>query len=419
MVAHNAIYAQSGGVTAVINATASGVIQTARQHKTTIRNVLAAKNGVVGVLREELIDTSRESDRAIEQLRHVPGGAFGSCRFKLQNTDPKDPVVNRLFEVFKAYDVRYFFYNGGGDSQDTLHKIARLGEQFSYPIQCIGIPKTVDNDLAITDCSPGFGSVAKYIAVSTKEAALDVQSMCDTSTKVFILEVMGRHSGWIAAAGGLAGSSPEEPPHIILFPEVIFDAEKFAEAVKQIVNTHGFCVVVASEGIRLSNGQFVAESSSKDAFGHTQLGGVGAILADSIQRDLGYKVHYAIADYLQRAAGHLVSKVDQEQAFNVGKSAVELAVQGARDVMVVIKRLSNNPYRWSIDTADVSQVANIEKTLPSEYIRDDGYGITEEAREYLLPLVSGESFPVYRDGLPDYQLLKLDFVARKLPEFQV
>ena len=419
MIAHNAIYAQSGGVTAVINATASGVIQTARQHTTKIRNVLAAKNGVVGVLREELIDTSRESDRAIEQLLHVPGGAFGSCRFKLQNTDPTDPVVNRVFDVFKAHDVRYFFYNGGGDSQDTLHKIARLGEQFSYPIQCIGIPKTVDNDLAITDCSPGFGSVAKYIAVSTKEAALDVQSMCDTSTKVFILEVMGRHSGWIAAAGGLAGSGPDEPPHIILFPEVIFEAEKFAEAVKQIVNTYGFCVVVASEGIRLSNGQFVAESSSKDAFGHTQLGGVGATLADSIQRDLGYKVHYAIADYLQRAAGHLVSKVDQEQAFNVGKSAVELAVQGARDVMVVIKRESNNPYRWSIDTADVSQVANIEKTLPSEYIRDDGYGITEEAREYLLPLVSGESFPVYQEGLPEYQRLKLDFVAPKLPEFQV
>lgn len=419
MVAHNAIYAQSGGVTAVINATASGVIQTARQHPTKIRNVLAAKNGVVGVLREELINTSRESDRAIAQLLHVPGGGFGSCRFKLQNTDPKDPVVTRLFEVFKAHDVRYFFYNGGGDSQDTLHKIARLSEHFEYPVQCIGIPKTVDNDLAITDCSPGFGSVAKYIAVSTREAALDVQSMCDTSTKVFILEVMGRHSGWIAAAGGLAGSGPDEPPHIILFPEVTFDAEQFADAVRQTVKTHGFCVVVASEGIRQSDGQFVAESSSKDAFGHTQLGGVGATLAASIQRDLGYKVHYAIADYLQRAAGHLVSKTDQEQAFEVGKSAVELAVQGVQNVMVVIKRLANSPYRWGIDTADVSQIANIEKTLPSEYIRDDGYGITKAAREYLLPLISGESFPVYREGLPDYQRLKLELIAQKLPEYQV
>ena len=419
MCPHNAIYAQSGGVTAVINATASGVIQTARKYPKQICNVFAAKSGVVGVLREELYDTALESASAIKQLLSVPGGAFGSCRFKLKNADLADPTVKRLFAIFKAHDIRYFFYNGGGDSQDTLHKISRLSAQINYPLQCIGIPKTVDNDLAITDCSPGFGSVAKYVAVSTKEAALDVQSMSETSTKVFVLEVMGRHSGWIAAAGGLAASHPDDPPHIILFPEVVFDEVKFVRAVQQAVATHGFCVVVASEGIRRTDGSFVSESSSKDAFGHTQLGGVAAALAALIQQRLSFKVHYAIADYLQRAAGHLVSQVDQEQAFSVGKKAVELAVQGVSDVMVVIKRLANQPYKWTIDTAEVAKIANIEKTLPSSYVRDDGYGITAAAREYLSPLIGGESFPTYKGGLPDYRRLNLELVKKKLPEFNL
>lgn len=415
----NAIYAQSGGVTAVINATACGVIQTCRAHADEINNVLAAHNGIVGILREELFDTSMESNSDIETLRSTPGGAFGSCRFKLENPTTDDAIVSRIFDVFKAHDIGYFFYNGGGDSQDTTNKISTLSKQFGYPLQCIGIPKTVDNDLANTDSCPGFGSVAKYVAIATQEAGLDVRSMCDTSTKVFVLEVMGRHAGWIAASGGLAGKIESDPPHVILFPEIAYDEASFLTKVAETVATYRFCVVVASEGVRDTSGKFLSDSGQRDSFGHIQLGGVAQKLAQIVTQKLGFKVHYAIADYLQRSARHIASQTDVDQAYEVGKAAVEAVLAGKSEQMVTINRLQDNPYRWEVSTTPIRGVANKERQLPRSYITDDGFGITASARQYLEPLIQGEAFPSFTAGLPHYVQLNNQFVSRKLPEFDV
>ena len=414
----NAIYAQSGGVTAVINVTACAVIQTAGKFPAKIDNVLAAKNGIVGVLNEELYDTSKEAKNAIEGLRNLPGGAFGSCRFKLPEVDIRNPIAKRLFDVFEAHNVGFFFYNGGGDSQDTCNKVEELSKLFDYPIQCIGIPKTVDNDLPLTDTCPGFGSVAKYVAISTKEAALDVQSMSETSTKVFILEVMGRHAGWIAAASGLASQSEEAPPHIILFPEIAFDRERFLERVAEVVKNHGFCVIVASEGARTVSGEFLADAGKSDAFGHVQLGGVGTTLARMVGDELGLKYHFAVADYLQRSARHIASKTDVDQAYAVGRAAIEAAVRGESGVMVLLNRLSDSPYRWTTDTTSIQEVANVEHKVPRSYITTSGFGITPLARQYLEPLIQGESFPMYERGLPVFVQLKNQLVRKKLPAYK-
>lgn len=419
MIKRNAIYAQSGGVTAVINATAAGVIETAREYPKAIGRVLAGRNGVLGVLREDLIDTRRESKKAVETLRQTPGGAFGSCRYKLKNAEANDPDIRRLFDVFDAHNVGYFFYNGGGDSQDTANKISEIGDELGYPIQCIGIPKTVDNDLAKTDTCPGFGSVAKYVAVSTKEAALDIASMAETSTKVFILEVMGRHAGWIAASGGLAGDSRREAPHIILFPEVTFSRTRFINEVARVVKRVGYCVVVASEGIRDESGEFLSATGGKDAFGHSQLGGVGSILADIVNQDLGLKYHYGVADYLQRSARHIASGIDVEQAYAVGAAAVKFAVAGEDGIMVSIQRTKDWPYRWKIGKVPLRNVANIERKMPKAYITKDGFGITKKARDYLKPLIQGEAYPSYRHGMPQYVELKNEPVAKKLPKYEV
>jgi 6-phosphofructokinase 1 len=414
----NAFYAQSGGVTAVINASACGVIETARQHRDRIGKVYAGRNGIVGALREELIDTSRESARTIAALRHTPGGAFGSCRYKLKSFDENRREFERLIDVFRAHDIRYFFYNGGGDSQDTAHKVSRFSSAVSFPITCIGVPKTVDNDLPLTDCCPGFGSVAKYVAVSTREAGLDVASMYDSSTKVFVLEVMGRHAGWIAAAAGLAATEPGDPPHIILLPEVPFDRERFLARVRETVEKGGYCVVVVSEGAHYADGRFLADAGSKDAFGHTQLGGVAPLLADMVRSELGYKYHWAVADYLQRAARHIASATDVEQAYAVGKAAVELALAGRNAVMPTIVRKSDEPYRWEIGEAPLAKVANVERKMPKSYISRDGFGITAAARRYLAPLIEGEDYPPYEAGLPRYARPKNELVKKKLPEFR-
>jgi 6-phosphofructokinase 1 len=417
MTRRNAFYAQSGGVTAVINATACGVIQTARRHRARIGTVFAGRNGILGALKEELVDTSAETPQAIAALRHTPSGAFGSCRHKLKDfaADPRE--YERLIAVFAAHDIGYFFYNGGGDSQDTAHKVAAAGEKLGYPITCIGIPKTVDNDLPFTDTCPGFGSVAKYVAVSTREAALDVASMCESSTKVFILEVMGRHAGWIAAAAGLAQQDGKGPPHAILFPEIAFDRERFLAKVKASVERDGYCVVVVSEGARYPDGTFLAEAGTKDAFGHTQLGGVAPTIAAMVKEALGFKFHWAVADYLQRAARHVASATDVAQAYAVGEAAVELALAGRSGVMPIIVRKSSKPYRWAIGTAPLGRIANVEKTVPRSFITKDGFGITTRARTYLAPLIAGEDYPPYRDGLPRYASLRMKLAKKRLPPF--
>jgi len=410
----NAFYAQSGGVTAVINASAAGVIETARKHKNRIGKVFAGRHGIIGALAEDLIDTGRESAAAIRALKHTPSGAFGSCRYKLKGLEESRAEYERLIEVFRAHDIGYFFYNGGGDSADTCLKVSQLSEKLGYPLQAIHVPKTVDNDLPITDVCPGFGSVAKYVAVSLREASFDVASMAKTSTKVFVLEVMGRHAGWIAAAGGLAADKTHPIPIVILFPEVTFDREKFLAAVKEKVQQHGYCSVVVSEGVKGPDGKFLSDQGLRDAFGHAQLGGAAPVIASMVKEGLNMKFHWAVADYLQRAARHIASKTDVDQAYAVGKAAVEFALKGHNAVMPSIVRTSNKPYRWKIGMAPLAEVANREKMMPREFISADGLGITEACRRYLAPLIGGEAYPPFKDGLPDYALLKNVAVKRRL-----
>ena len=413
----NAFYAQSGGVTAVINATACGVIETARRNADRIGTVFAGKNGILGALHEELIDTGSLSDAEVARLRHTPGGAFGSCRYKLAALDDDEKEYRRLIDVFRAHDIRYFFYNGGGDSQDTANKVSLLGDRLGHPVNCIGIPKTVDNDLPLTDTCPGFGSVAKYVAVSVREAALDVASMCETSTKVFILEVMGRHAGWIAAAGGLAKTGRDGAPHLIVLPEVPFDEARFLEKTRDAVDRVGYCVIVVSEGARYPDGRFLSDSGRTDAFGHAQLGGVAPMLAELVRSRLGYKFHWAVADYLQRAARHVASATDVEQAYAVGRHAVELALAGKDSVMATIVRTSDAPYRWELGDAPLTRVANVERKMPRSFISRDGFGITAAARRYLEPLIAGEDYPPYAAGLPDYAVFAATTVPKKLAAF--
>jgi 6-phosphofructokinase len=414
MAGNNLFYAQSGGATAVINASACGVIETARQHSDRLGKVFVGRNGILGALREELVDTSQETTEAIAGLRYTPSSAFGSCRYKLKSLEENRVEYERLIEVFQAHEIGYFFYNGGGDSQDTSHKVAQIAQKMGYPLICIGIPKTVDNDLPFTDNCPGFGSVAKYVAISILEAGLDVAGMASTSTKVFIMEVMGRHTGWIAASAGLAGDQEHLPPHIILFPEVAFNPETFLRRVDDCVKTYGYCVIAVSEGVRDKEGKFLSDSGLRDAFGHAQLGGVAPTIAQLIKSSLGYKYHWAVADYLQRAARHIASKTDVEQAYALGQAAVEHALKGTHGVMLTLERTSDTPYQWQIGTAPLEKVANVEKGLPPEFISQNGMHITAACRRYLQPLIMGEDYPPYRHGIPDYVRLKNTLIDKKL-----
>ncbi len=413
----NALYAQSGGVTSVINASAAGIIETARKYNDQISTVFAAENGILGALRERLFDTSIESDSAIQLLSQTPGGAFGSCRYKLKDIDKQAAEYRRLFEVFEAHDIGYFFYNGGNDSADTCLKIAKMAEQLKYPLAAVHVPKTIDNDLPITHCCPGFGSVAKYVAVSTMEATCDVASMAESSTKVFIMEVMGRHAGWIAGSASVMANSDNDAPHIILLPEVAFDKERFLAKVNACVKAVGYCVVVASEGVQYADRRFLADSDTVDAFGHKQLGGVAPILAAMIKDNLGYKYHWAVLDYLQRSARHLASQVDLDMAYSVGVKAVEYALSGLNAVMPAITVNTNQPFTWDIEAVPLEQVANVEKMLPQEYIREDGMGITEQGKQYFSALIQGEANCQYSNGLPVYTNLQLQRIAKKLPHF--
>ncbi|MDG2019403.1 MAG: 6-phosphofructokinase [SAR86 cluster bacterium] len=418
MKAKNAIYAQSGGVTSVINATAGGVIEAARKSKH-INKLFAGKNGIRGLLREEIIDTSIEDFVEIKKLQHTPGGIFGSCRHKLEDPYRNKKEYERLIEVFRAHDIGYFFYNGGGDSQDTTNKISQFTIDAGFPVQCIGIPKTVDNDLPYTDNCPGFGSVAKYVATSVREASLDVQSMSESSTKVFIMEVMGRHAGWIAASSALAQDKNNSAPHIVLLPEVPFYKAKFLKKVKDTVRDNGFCVIVVSEGARFKNGKFISDAGTVDSFGHKQLGGVAPTIAGMIKDNLGYKYHWAVSDYLQRAARHISSKTDLDQAYEVGKAAVRFALSGENAIMPVVKRIASKPYAWEIDKVKLSKVANVEKKLPQKFITKDGFGVTEACKNYLRPLIQGEAYPPYKDGVIETASLKNRLVKKKLKTFKV
>lgn len=412
----NAFYAQSGGVTPVINASACGVIETAAQYKDLIGKVYAGRNGIVGALREDLIDTSKESKKAIRGLMTTPAGAFGSCRYKLRSLEENRAEYERLIAVFKAHNIRYFFYNGGGDSADTCLKVSQLSKKMGYPLQAIHVPKTIDNDLPVTDNSPGFASVAKYVAISTREAAFDVASMCDTSTKVFILEVMGRHAGWIAGASCLAATAGSEAPHVILFPEVPFQEQGFLDRVRKSVARCGYCVVVASEGVQTADGRFLSDSGVRDAFGHAQLGGVAPTLAGIIQSKLGFKYHWAVSDYLQRAARHIASQTDVDQAYAVGAEAVRLAAAGKNAVMPTIIRRPGAKYRWQIGETALTRIANREKKMPRKYISRDGFGVSAAGRAYFEPLIQGEAYPQYKDGMPVYTELRNVPVAKRLPE---
>jgi len=414
MAKKNAFYAQSGGVTAVINASACGVIEACREHRDKIGTLYAGQNGIIGALQENLIDTSKETSTSVRALKHTPGGAFGSCRYKMKDLSESTVEYERLIEVFKAHNIGYFFYNGGGDSADTCLKVSQISAKMGYPIQAIHIPKTIDNDLPFTDCSPGFGSVAKYVAVSTKEASLDIASLAASSTKIFILEVMGRHAGWIAASGGLAASEAGDAPHIIVFPEIPFVREEFISKVQQTVAEKGFCVVVASEGASYADGALISGSLNKDAFGHQQLGGVAPTLASMVKHSLGYKYHYALADYLQRSARHVASKTDVEQAYAVGRAAVDKAVAGKSGIMVTIERGQGKKFSWSLGEASLAKVANVEKKMPRSFITKDGFGITQKARDYLQPLIMGEDYPPYKDGIPQYPKLKKVLAPKKL-----
>lgn len=415
----NLLYAQSGGVTSVINASAAGVIEAARSYNQRIGRTFAARNGIIGVLREDLIDTDLESKTAIAGLKHTPGGAFGSCRFKLKGFTEARLQYERLMAVFAAHDIGYFLYNGGNDSADTALKVSEIADKLGYPLTCVAVPKTIDNDLAVTDNCPGFGSVAKYVATSVLEASLDVESMCESSTKVFVLEVMGRHAGWIAAAAGLAQRPEYDLPLVILFPEIAFDQAAFLARVAREVSVHGYCTVVVSEGVQDADGKFLSEAGGKDAFGHSQLGGSAPLIAQLVTRELKLKHHWAVADYLQRSARHLSAKTDVEQAYSVGRVAVDLAIEGRNATMPVIERLDNDPYRWQVGVAELKRVANKEKKMPRKFISKDGFGITAACRQYLQPLTIGEAPPPYRDGIPDYvRLLRLS-VERKLPAFDI
>ena len=414
MVGKNAFYAQSGGVSAVINASACGALETARQHPQQIGKVYAGRNGIIGALTEDLIDTSLEPEAAIAALKHTPGAAFGSCRYRLGSINEDRAQYQRLIEVFRAHDIGFFFYNGGGDSQDTAYKVSQLGAELLYPILCVGIPKTIDNDLPITDCSPGFGSVAKYVATSLREAALDVAAMSRTSTKVFTLEVMGRHAGWTTAACALAAEHEGDAPHILLLPEIVFDEERFLAKVEEALERYDYCVIAVSEGVKGPDGEFLSASGSKDSFGHAQLGGVAPVITNMISTKLGCRCHWAVPDYLLRSARHIASETDLQQAYAVGRAAVEFAIAGQNAVMPAIRRLSDAPYRWDIIAAPLSEVANQEKLLPPDFIRADGFGITDAARRYLAPLIIGEAYPPFKNGLPDYVKLQNIAAPRKL-----
>lgn len=417
----NVIYAQAGGVSAVINASAAGVIEMVRRHPETFGKIYAAVNGIVGVLEEKLIDSTRMTEDELDRLKVQPGAAFHACRFDLDTVDENPGQYERVLEVFKAYDIGYFFYNGGNGSMVTAQKVAEYCTEHGHPVTCIGVAKTIDNDLALSHCSPGFGSAAKYIATSMLEATMDLYSMHNTSTKFFCLETMGRNVGWLALAGGLVKTVIPDVPVMVLTAERPFDKAKFLDRVKELIDAKGYCVCVVSEGLTDKNGNYISienvERTHNNAY--TQLGGVGLTLSHMVADTFNIKTHSATPDYLQRSASHMVSETDWEMAYRAGKASAQAALDGKHGVLPVIQVIDDCPLVWRYKTVDLMEVADLEKTVPDEFITEDGMDITEAAIEYLQPLIKGERTMHYKYGLPDIRPLIFDTVPQQLPPYKV
>lgn len=412
----NLLYAQSGGVTAVINASAAAVIETARASGQ-VGRVLAARHGIVGLLGEDLYDTSGLSAEDLSLLARTPGGAFGSSRLDLDEPVENPPQYERLFEVLAAHDIGWLLYNGGNGSMYTVAQMAREAELRGYPLKVVGVPKTVDNDIEGTDCCPGFGSAAKYLATSMLEAGLDLRAMASQVGRVFVMESMGRNAGWLAAASALARRKEEDPPHIVLLPEVPVKREALLAEVQRVVERIGFCALTVSEGVCWEDGSRVMEQHV-DAQGYVQLGGAGQAIARVLSESLGYKQHTAVPDYFQRAAGHLLSATDFAQARAVGEAAVRYALEGRNGVLPAIRRLSDAPYRWDLVPLAASEVGNLERRVPAHFIREDGLHVTPAAVEYLRPLIEGEVPCAYEGGLPPWRSFDFPLLPRKLPPFK-
>lgn len=413
--ARNVLYAQSGGVTATINASACGLIETARRHRSRIGRIYAARNGIIGALTEDLIDTTAEPPSAIRALLHTPGGAFGSCRFDLSPLPQGHAQYRRLIEIFRAHDIGYFFYNGGNGSAETAHLIATILPRMGYPVTSIAIPKTIDNDIVHSDSSPGFGSVAKHVATSLREAMADLASMANSSTKVFVMEVMGRHTGWIAAACGMAQDANADGPLLLLVPEITFNRNRFIAAVRTRIARYGYCAVAVAEGICLADGRRLTQAGDDGIPAHDQLGGVAPLIAGMIRNALKVKVHWSVLDYVQRAARHIASRTDVDQAYAVGRKAVAYALHGLTNVMPVIVRTSDQPYRWQVAPKPLTGIMNREKRLPRTFLTADGYRLTARARRYFAPLIRGEAWPPFENGLPVHAKLRLQPVQRRMP----
>ncbi|KUJ75795.1 6-phosphofructokinase [Thiomicrospira sp. XS5] len=416
----NVIYAQAGGVTAVINASAAGVIEMVKRHPEKFGKVYAAINGIVGVLEERLTDASRFSEDTLDRLKTQPGAAFQACRFDLDGIDENPGQYQRVLEVFRTYDIGYFFYNGGNGSMVTAQKVADYCSAHGHPVTCIGVAKTIDNDLALSHCSPGFGSAAKYIATSLLEATMDLFSMHNTSTKFFALEAMGRNVGWLTIAGGLIKTAMPDVPLLILPAERPFERSKFLDRVQHLIDTKGYCVCIVSEGLMDMDGHYISIENVEHTHNndYTQLGGVAHTLSGLVSNTFNCKTHSAVPDYLQRSASHLVSQTDWEMAYRAGKAAVQAALDGKHGVLPVIEVIDTHPLVWRYKNVDLFEVADLEKSVPDEFLTEDGMDITPAAIDYLLPLIKGERHIQYCNGLPDIYPMQFELVEQQLPKYK-
>jgi len=418
--ANNVLYAQAGGVSAVINASAAAVIEKVQKHPDQFGKIYTALNGIKGVLEEALIDVSNMSSETLERLKHQPGAAFKACRFDLDPLEHNTAQYERVLEVFKTYEIGYFFYNGGNGSMVTAQKVADYCGEHGHPVICVGVAKTIDNDLDLSHCSPGFGSAAKYIATSFLEASLDIISMHETSSKFFVMECMGRNTGWLTLAAGLAKEVIPDLPLILLPAERAFNKTLFIQKVEQLISEKGYCVCAVSEGLQDEQGEYLAIAGIEHTLerDYTQLGGVGSYLSHMVSQHIQSKTHCAVPDYLQRSASHIVSQTDWQMAYDAGKASVEAALRGAHGVLPIIEVTGENPLTWCFKTVELEAVANLEKTVPDNFLTEDGMDITPAALDYLRPLIQGERPVHFKNGLPDIAIMSFVQVQKKLTPFR-